>query len=141
MKKKKIVLLVIFLVFLLLVTIGVIFILNKDDNKSLNNKDNRFSEVEGVWVADKTQYIYILGYEDGEPIYSNADIPFYLTLDGEGKYKLEMSETTETGTYSLNGDSLVLQNEEKLITETCRIKNKEELHCDKYAYLYVNVRQ
>ncbi len=137
MKKKKIVLLVIFLVFLLLVTIGVIFILNKDDNKSLNNEDNRFSEVEGVWVADKTQYIYILGYEDGEPIYSNTDIPFYLTLDGEGKYKLEMSETTETGTYSLNGDSLVLQNEEKLITETCRIKNKEELHCDKYAYLYV----
>lgn len=137
MKKKKIVLLVIFLVFLLLVTIGVIFILNKDDNKSLNSEDNRFSEVEGVWVADKTQYIYILGYEDGEPIYSNADIPFYLTLDGEGKYKLEMSETTETGTYSLNGDSLVLQNEEKLITEICRIKNKEELHCDKYAYLYV----
>ena len=137
MKKKKIVLLVIFLAFLLLVTIGVIFILNKDDNKSLNNEDNRFSEVEGVWVADKTQYIYILGYEDGEPIYSKADIPFYLTLDGEGKYKLEMAETTETGTYSLNGDSLVLQNEEKLITETCRIKNKEELHCDKYAYLYV----
>lgn len=137
MKKKKIVLLVIFLVFLLLVTIGVIFILNKDDNKSLNNEDNRFSEVEGVWVADKTQYIYILGYEDEEPIYSNTDIPFYLTLDGEGKYKLEMAETTETGTYSLNGDSLVLQNEEKLITETCRIKNKEELHCDKYAYLYV----
>lgn len=125
MKKKKIVLLVIFLVFLLLVTIGVIFILNKDDNKSLNSEDNRFSEVEGVWVADKTQYIYILGYEDGEPIYSNADIPFYLTLDGEGKYKLEMSETTETGTYSLNGDSLVLQNEEKLITETCRIKIKK----------------
>lgn len=137
MKKKKIVLLVIFLVFLLLVTIGVIFILNKDDNKSLNNEDNRFSEVEGVWVVDKTQYIYILGYEDEEPIYSEADTPFYLTLDGEGKYKLEMAETTETGTYSLNGDSLVLQNEEKLITETCRIKNKEELHCDKYAYLYV----
>ena len=137
MKKKKIVLLVIFLVFLLLVTIGVIFILNKDDNKSLNSEDNRFSEVEGVWVADKTQYIYILGYEDGEPIYSEADTPFYLTLDAEGKYKLEMAETTETGTYSLNGDSLVLQNEEKLITETCRIKNKEELHCDKYAYLYV----
>lgn len=82
-----------------------------------------------------------MGYEDGEPIYSNADTPFYLTLDGEGKYKLEMAETTETGTYTLNGDNLVLQNEEKLITETCKIKNKEELHCDKYAYLYVNVRQ
>lgn len=119
----------IFVILLLILLIVVVYILTKDNNQ--------LSVVKGVWLADKTQYVYIIKYENGQPIYSNADTPFYLTLDGKEHCKLEMSDRVETGTYSFNKDNLVLKNDDGLITENCRVIDNKELHCDKYAYLYV----
>ncbi len=134
MNKKKSILLIIVFILLILVIIVAIYFVKRNTNESVNNQ---LSEVEGTWIADQTQYVYIIGYENGQPVYSNTDTPFYLTLDGKGNYKLEMSDIVENGTYSFNDNNLVLQNDEGLITENCQVVDKKELHCDKYASVYV----
>ena len=47
----------IFVILLLILLIVVVYILTKDNNQ--------LSVVKGVWLADKTQYVYIIKYENG----------------------------------------------------------------------------
>lgn len=122
---------------LLFIAIFVILIVLFMINYSNNDKNNIIAKVKGVWIADGTQYTFIIGYKDGKHIYSNNDIPFRLSFDGKGNYNLEMGEYVEIGTYSLNKANVVLKNEDGLITENCVLKNKIELHCNKYASLYI----
>ena len=67
MNRKKSIISV-FVILLLTLLIVVVYILTKDNNK--------LSVVKGVWLADKTQYVYIIKYE-------NED------LDKEFKLKFE----------------------------------------------------
>jgi hypothetical protein len=132
MKKTKKILTVLVISIFTIFAILLFFLMNDD-----NNSSNSLYKVKGIWIADGTQYTYIVGYKDGHYIYSDNSTPFSLNLDGKGNYTLEMGENTEIGTYSFNQGNVVLQNEDGLITENCQIKNNNELHCDKYASLYI----
>lgn len=99
--------------------------------------ENELSSINGIFIADGTQHKFIIGYENGQFIYANNTKPLYLNLYKNGNYKIEMENFIETGTYSLNNDKLFLKNKDGLITENCVLKNNNELHCDKYASLYI----
>jgi hypothetical protein len=112
--------------------IVLFFLLNPSDNG-----DKPLHKVKGIWVADGTQHQFIIGYENGEYIYTDNSTPFYLNFDGTGKYTLKMGEHTETGTYSVNQENVIFQNESGFIKDNCNIKDKIELHCENYASLYI----
>lgn len=131
MKKKiTIILTVTFITIVVLLNI----IINRNDSNS--NRDS-LSKVEGTWIADGTQYTFVIGYENGKPVYSDNSTPYYLHLDGKGNYKLEMNENVELGTYSVNEEDISFKTDDGVIMETCSLKNDNELHCNMYASLYI----
>lgn len=118
---------------IIIVAVVVVFFVNYVNR----DNDNEVFSINGVFIADGTQHKFIIGYENGEYIYANNTKPLYLNLYKNGNYKLEMDDFIETGMYSLNNDKLVLKNKDGLITENCILKNENELHCDKYASIYI----
>lgn len=126
MKKNKI--LILLIIIFILFSILILYVISNSTTSS---------KLKGTWVADGTQFQYVLGYENGEIIYSDTSTPFYLELDGKGNYTLNMGEQTEIGTYSFYEDKLSLRNNDGLVTERCEIKDDTKLYCEFYASLYI----
>ena len=59
----------IFVILLLILLIVFVYILTKDNNQ--------LSVVKGVWLADKTQYVYIIKYENGQINHKKSLFDFY----------------------------------------------------------------
>jgi hypothetical protein len=68
---------------------------------------------------------------------NNNDI--YLSFDGVGYYTLSVdNKVTEKGTYALDDDSVILTPSKGDDVGNCTIKNNyHELHCDKYAEIFM----
>ncbi len=103
------------------------------------NKNEFLSLVEGSWVADGTQYLYILEI-DGDKIIPNQNDfpPYYLNFDGEGKYTLQLKDYTQTGIYTVDDyKEVILKSDEGFISEFCKLENENKLHCNRYASLFI----
>ena len=96
-----------------------------------------FDSVKGHWIASDSQNDFIIGYENGEYIHLNSEGPIHLFLNDDGRYALEFDNYKEYGTYTANEKKVTLMKSDGLITENCELKKENELHCNKYASLYI----
>lgn len=93
-------------------------------------------QLKGVWIADAdNQYVTIVDYVDGVKITKGGKVPYYLTIDGYGGYRLEAEDYIESGTYTVDGDHVNFKDDDGFVSERCIIKD-DGLHCKRYAFLY-----
>ena len=97
-------------------------------------------QLEGEWTArPESQYVIIVGQEEGENKTVGGKNPYYLTFDKDGNYTLELDdENKETGTYMIDEDNNVtITTDSGLVSDTCKLKNGRQLLCNSYASLYI----
>lgn len=103
------------------------------------NKENKKDEKNiliGEWVADGTHNEFVTN-ANGETV--GGKNPYYLTIEKDSKYTLKMDEYTEKGTYTVEDKNISFKNSDGLISESCKLENDNELHCNNYASLYKKV--
>lgn len=123
-----------------LTLIGLLFLTVAACKNNNLNTNTQLKLVEGDWIADGTQYKYIVGMNGDTVISTDNLTPFYLNFDGKGKYTLQLKDYTESGTYTVDdAKRVILISEEGLLSESCLLKNDSELHCDRYASLYIKI--
>lgn len=109
---------------------------NKNEKKDSDDKQTEKNILVGEWIADGTQKEFITN-ADGETV--GGKKPYYLTIEKDNKYTLKMDDYTEKGIYEINEDNVTLKNNDGLISESCKLENDNELHCNNYASLYKRV--
>ena len=122
---------------LFLLVLGIeIFIYFAGDNvdDSLNVLDDP-KKVIGDYIADGTQYKYSSFGADGKPIYSDVSKPYYLYLEEDETFSLELPDSVLSGTYTYQDDKVSLVDTEGNVITRCSFED-DGLHCDKYATLF-----
>ena len=117
---KKVVVISIAIVVLIVIIGLILFLFNKKTLK-------------GVWVADGTQIQYILSVD--EVADENPD-PYYLTIEDDKKFTLELSKKTVKGEYSVLEDDKISFTADGIMPFECELKNESELHCNAVASIF-----
>lgn len=105
---------------------------NKDD--SLNQKSVPIKIV-GDYIADGTQYRYSSVDFNGNPIYSDISKPYYLYLEEDLTFSLELPDSVISGKYILDEDRISLVDDNEVVLARCAYE-EDGLHCDTYASFF-----
>lgn len=120
---------------LLVIAIEVfIYFVGDNVDDSLNKADTPL-KVAGDYVADGTQYRYSSVDANGNPIYSDVSKPYYLYLEEDSTFSLELPSSVITGKYILDEDRISLVDDNELVLARCAYE-EDGLHCDTYASFF-----
>lgn len=127
--------LIITILFLLVLGIEIfIYFIGDNVDESLIKEDD-YTKVVGDYIADGTQYRYSSFGEDGKLIYSDVSKPYYLYLEEDETFSLELPDSVLSGTFTYQDDKVSLVDVEGNVISRCSFED-DGLHCDKYATLF-----
>lgn len=133
MKYKNELIVALLFLFVLGIEIFIYFVGDNVDD-ALVVEDNP-TKVVGDYIADGTQYKYSSFNPDGTPIYSDVSKPYYLYLEEDLTFSLELPDVVLGGVYTYQDNKVSLVDSDGNVITRCSFED-DGLHCDKYATLF-----